>query len=105
MIDQTTNNHTSGFHEEVMVVGRLNFVLGNSAILSLSVLFGQIQQASWRADRKKGTKVVLDTSAPHEILPVVDTSSECKSLSSMIETTICRMIPSEWELKRPINFD
>ncbi|KAL3526718.1 hypothetical protein ACH5RR_011374 [Cinchona calisaya] len=93
LIDQSAKNPSSGFCKWVMVVGRLNFTLGNSSVLSLAVLYGQIQQVLWMVGQTKGTNDVLQTSASSEDLLVVNSNSKYKTDSGRIETKVLKMIP------------
>ncbi|CAI9110059.1 OLC1v1010021C1 [Oldenlandia corymbosa var. corymbosa] len=95
LIDEKAESPKSGFHEAAVVVGRLNFVIGNTAILSLAVLYRQIQRALWGSDYGKDTNLVWPTSTSHENLIVVDSEGEWKSVFSTIETRICKMIPEK----------
>lgn len=95
LTDPSSKNIASEFYKGGMVVGRLNLTIEYSSVVSLAIIFGQIQHALYWDDRRMGKNVGLRTSRTLEGLPEIDFISQFKPLASRIGETVVRMCPEK----------
>lgn len=95
LTDSSSNNIASEFYKVGMVVGRLNLTLEYSSVVSLAIIFGQVQHALYWDDRTMGKNVGLHTSRTLEGLPGIDFISQYRPLASRIGEMMVRMCPEK----------
>lgn len=85
----------SGFLEFCFTLGKLNLVLGCSSILSLSLLFRQIQHALCWAEDNGQTLGLSHSPRTSESEPEISLDSKYKCYANRLEMALLKMLPKK----------